>query len=95
MSLSENDCALPERFGERDAEAKCAACNNLSSREGIPSREEIGKQQDEDTILAELKLRVKNKRPDWTEIANRSQEVKFYWHRIKSMEVKDGVLCYI
>ena len=52
-------------------------------------------EQRQDPIIGQvLKLKIENVRSDWPEISAKSTELKYYWARLDSFEIKDNILCY-
>lgn len=52
-------------------------------------------EQRRDPIIGQvLKWKIENVRPDWPNIFAKSSELKYYWARLDSFEVKDNILCY-
>lgn len=52
-------------------------------------------EQRQDPIIGQvLKWKIEHVRSDWPEISAKSTELKCYWARLDSFEIKDNILCY-
>ncbi|MES9882034.1 MAG: integrase zinc binding domain-containing protein, partial [Sedimenticola sp.] len=55
--------------------------------------ENIALVQSSDPVLSYLKVwKSDGRKPDWSEVASHSKELKYYWHRWDSLSLQDGVL---
>lgn len=104
VSVRVND--VNQQYGERDVAAvqtRCAAkkdkpeeCDDGSQNSGRLSESslsEIEKEQTNDVILCCVReWKEKNMKPSWPEVSKHCPELKYYWNRLESFEIKDGIL---
>lgn len=50
-------------------------------------------QRNDSTISLIIKWKENNSKPSWAEVSKYSPVEKYYWNRLDSFEIKDGVLC--
>lgn len=50
-------------------------------------------QRNDPTLSLIIKWKKNYWKPSWAEVSKYSPVVKYYWNRLDSFEIKDGVLC--
>jgi hypothetical protein len=68
--------------------------NDDTCCEIIHSKDELENEQRNDTTLKLiLSWKENNLKPSWAEVSKYGTEVKYYWNRIDSLEIKENILC--
>jgi hypothetical protein len=52
----------------------------------------IEAQNKDDVICVLKKWKVENHKPHWSEVSPMSSEIKYFWNRLDSLQIKDGIL---
>ncbi|XP_053378575.1 uncharacterized protein LOC128548173 [Mercenaria mercenaria] len=87
-----------------DKDEEVLTCENRKDTGFIPVRvmvatlnqETIAVVQDEDSVIGAVKQWINtNKRPEWSEVAPSSVELKYYWNRLDSLQIIDDVLYHL
>jgi hypothetical protein len=68
--------------------------NDDTCCEIIHSNDELeNKQRNDTTLKLILSWKENNLKPSWTQVSKYGTEVKYYWNRIDSLEIKENILC--
>ena len=102
LKLEHPEYILGETFdvdvNNDDLDSNIIGFGNIPVREAVAmlNKDTIRANQNRDTVLSTVKHWVENnERPEWSEVAPSSIELKFYWNRLQSLHIIDDVLYHL
>jgi len=94
MILGENSTSL-DRVEGVSVNIGAVDGGEANSGEVILSKELIVKSQEDDLILNLVRQwKVQDRKPKWAEISRHGEELKYYWVKYNSIEIKNDLVCH-